>query len=80
MFLQAMPDRFFVYRWYSWLMGIIEGRLFEYADLIMVNIEFTCKQLELVSKTTLFCISRPTIPSSDANCAQESLARRVPAL
>lgn len=24
-------------------MGIIEGRLFEYADLIMVNSEFTSK-------------------------------------
>ena len=74
-----MPDRFFVYRWYSWLMGIIEGRLFEYADLIMVNSEFTCKQLKIAQKIH-FCIFRPSIPSSDANRAQEPLARRVPAL
>lgn len=35
------PTRFFLYRWYSRLIGLIEGLLFQNADLIMVNSHFT---------------------------------------
>uniref|UniRef100_A0A158Q7S6 Alpha-1,3/1,6-mannosyltransferase ALG2 n=1 Tax=Elaeophora elaphi TaxID=1147741 RepID=A0A158Q7S6_9BILA len=35
------PMRFFLYRWYSRLIGLIEGLLFQKADLIMVNSHFT---------------------------------------
>lgn len=35
------PSRFFLYRWYSWLIGLVEGELFQSADIIMVNSHFT---------------------------------------
>ncbi|VBB31152.1 unnamed protein product [Acanthocheilonema viteae] len=38
------PTRFFLYRWYSRLIGLIEGLLFQKADLIMVNSHFTKSQ------------------------------------
>ncbi|CAG9540836.1 unnamed protein product [Cercopithifilaria johnstoni] len=38
------PTRFFLYRWYSRLIGLIEGLLFQKADLIMVNSHFTESQ------------------------------------
>ncbi|EFO26127.2 glycosyl transferase [Loa loa] len=38
------PTRFFLYRWYSRIIGLIEGLLFQQADLIMVNSHFTESQ------------------------------------
>ena len=35
------PSRFFLYRWYSTLIGLIEARLYESADVIMVNSKYT---------------------------------------
>uniref|UniRef100_A0A7E4UTS7 Alpha-1,3/1,6-mannosyltransferase ALG2 n=1 Tax=Panagrellus redivivus TaxID=6233 RepID=A0A7E4UTS7_PANRE len=35
------PSRFFLYRWYSNLIGLIEAKLYESADVIMVNSKFT---------------------------------------
>jgi len=35
------PSRFFLYRWYSRLIGLIEARLYESADVVMVNSNFT---------------------------------------
>lgn len=37
----VIPTRFFLYRWYSRVIGLIEGMLFQKADLIMVNSHFT---------------------------------------
>lgn len=37
----VVPTRFFLYRWYSRLIGLIEGMLFQKADIIMVNSHFT---------------------------------------
>ncbi|KHN76171.1 Alpha-1,3/1,6-mannosyltransferase ALG2 [Toxocara canis] len=38
------PSRFFLYRWYSKAIGLIEGTMFNSADLIMVNSHFTERQ------------------------------------
>lgn len=35
------PSRFFLYRWYSSIVALVEELLFERADLIMMNSEFT---------------------------------------
>lgn len=35
------PTRFFLYRWYSRIIGLMEGLLFQKADIIMVNSHFT---------------------------------------
>lgn len=35
------PSRFFLYRWYSTLIGLLEEKMFEYADVVMVNSKFT---------------------------------------
>lgn len=35
------PSRFFLYRWYSSILALFEELLFERADLIMMNSEFT---------------------------------------
>ncbi|VDK62727.1 unnamed protein product [Onchocerca ochengi] len=43
------PTRFFLYRWYSRIIGLIEGLLFQKADLIMVNSHFTeCQFLRVM--------------------------------
>lgn len=35
------PSRFFLYRWYSTLISLIEDNLYASADVIMVNSKFT---------------------------------------
>lgn len=35
------PPRFFLYRWYSTLIGLVEAKLYESADVVMVNSKFT---------------------------------------
>ncbi len=47
------PSRFFLYRWYSQLIGLIEDILFEHADIIMVNSHFT-GMLSVVNDLKLF--------------------------
>ncbi|GMT32595.1 hypothetical protein PFISCL1PPCAC_23892 [Pristionchus fissidentatus] len=42
------PTRFFLYRWYSNLIGIVEDTLFDYTDVIMVNSKFTASQFTRV--------------------------------
>ena len=37
------PSRFFLYRWYSNLIGLIEAKLYEFTDVIMVNSKFTAE-------------------------------------
>uniref|UniRef100_A0A915DG71 Alpha-1,3/1,6-mannosyltransferase ALG2 n=1 Tax=Ditylenchus dipsaci TaxID=166011 RepID=A0A915DG71_9BILA len=40
------PSRLFLYRWYSQLISLIEARLYEKADVIMVNSKFTASQFQ----------------------------------
>ncbi|CAD5228933.1 unnamed protein product [Bursaphelenchus okinawaensis] len=49
------PNRFFLYRWYSNLIGLIEEKMFESADSIMVNSHYTAKN---------FMNVMPTVPSN----------------
>ncbi|KAI6232269.1 Glycosyl transferase domain containing protein [Aphelenchoides besseyi] len=35
------PSRFFLYRWYSNAVGLIEAKLYRHADVVMVNSKFT---------------------------------------
>uniref|UniRef100_A0A0N4Z5U7 Alpha-1,3/1,6-mannosyltransferase ALG2 n=1 Tax=Parastrongyloides trichosuri TaxID=131310 RepID=A0A0N4Z5U7_PARTI len=42
------PSRFFLYRWYSGLIGLLESHLFELADVIMVNSKFTAENFHRV--------------------------------
>ncbi|KAI6221419.1 Alpha-1,3/1,6-mannosyltransferase ALG2 [Aphelenchoides fujianensis] len=42
------PSRFFLYRWYSNLIGLIEARMFEHADVVMVNSKFTAETFKKV--------------------------------
>uniref|UniRef100_A0A915N1Q8 Alpha-1,3/1,6-mannosyltransferase ALG2 n=1 Tax=Meloidogyne javanica TaxID=6303 RepID=A0A915N1Q8_MELJA len=42
------PNRFFLYRWYSACMGLIEAHMCEYADMVIVNSEFTSKNFQAV--------------------------------
>ncbi|KAI1724381.1 glycosyl transferases group 1 domain-containing protein [Ditylenchus destructor] len=42
------PSRFFLYRWYSSLIGLIEADLYESADVIMVNSKFTASSFRSV--------------------------------
>ncbi|CAJ0947413.1 unnamed protein product, partial [Mesorhabditis belari] len=42
------PSRFFLYRWYSRLIGIAEEILFEGTDVVMVNSQFTAGQFQRV--------------------------------
>jgi alpha-1,3/alpha-1,6-mannosyltransferase len=48
------PARFFLYRWYSALVGLIEAKLYESADVVMVNSKFTAKTFKSVM---------PSVPS-----------------
>lgn len=47
------PSRFFLYRWYSRLIAVIEEWLYESADVILVNSKFTGKREKFCS-TFLF--------------------------
>lgn len=45
------PTRFFLYRWYSYLIGLLEARLYEWADIVMVNSKFTAETFKKVMPT-----------------------------
>ncbi|KAH7719819.1 Protein BUS-8 [Aphelenchoides avenae] len=45
------PSRFFLYRWYSILIGMLEEKMFGYADVVMVNSKFTASQFRRVMPT-----------------------------
>ncbi|CAD5234561.1 unnamed protein product [Bursaphelenchus xylophilus] len=42
------PNRFFLYRWYSNIVGLIEEKMFQSADTIMVNSKFTAANFKQV--------------------------------
>uniref|UniRef100_A0A914VAN4 Alpha-1,3/1,6-mannosyltransferase ALG2 n=1 Tax=Plectus sambesii TaxID=2011161 RepID=A0A914VAN4_9BILA len=46
------PSRFFLYRWYSSIIALVEELLFERADLIMMNSEFTAQSFARVMPST----------------------------
>lgn len=61
------PSRFFLYRWYSRLMGIIEQRLYDYADVVMVNSEFTLRQFLAVIPFVSMSQLRVVYPPCDVD-------------
>ncbi|VDN08138.1 unnamed protein product [Thelazia callipaeda] len=61
------PTRFFLYRWYSHLISIMESFLFQSADVIMVNSNFTIilkRNSNLIPRIILAGSVMPHIPES----------------
>lgn len=61
------PSRFFLYRWYSRLMGLIEARLYDYADLVMVNSKYTLRQFQAVIPSVPMSQLRVVYPPCDVD-------------
>jgi alpha-1,3/alpha-1,6-mannosyltransferase len=61
------PPRFFIYRWYSNAIGLIEAKLYESADVIMVNSHFTATQFRSVMPTVASEKVRVVYPPCDVD-------------
>ncbi|KAK5968690.1 Glycosyl transferase [Trichostrongylus colubriformis] len=74
------PSRFFLYRWYSNLIGVIEEHLFEHTDVIMVNSHFTASQFSRVmpriEKSKIRVVYPPCDVDSIAISAEKPTSRR----
>ncbi|VDM75458.1 unnamed protein product [Strongylus vulgaris] len=74
------PSRFFLYRWYSNLIGLIEEHLFEQTDVIMVNSHFTASQFSRVmpriEKSKIRVVYPPCDVDSIVISAEKPMSRR----
>lgn len=61
------PNRFFLYRWYSNVIGLIEAKLYESADVIMVNSKFTALSFSKVMPTIASTKIRVVYPPCDVD-------------
>ncbi|KAL3118785.1 hypothetical protein niasHT_002622 [Heterodera trifolii] len=71
------PSRFFLYRWYAYLMGLVEGRLFEYVDIVLVNSEFTGRQFRQVMPTVSDAKIRVVYPPCDVDSLRCAWVRPI---
>uniref|UniRef100_A0A183CIA4 Alpha-1,3/1,6-mannosyltransferase ALG2 n=1 Tax=Globodera pallida TaxID=36090 RepID=A0A183CIA4_GLOPA len=71
------PSRFFLYRWYAYLMGLVEGQLFEYVDIVLVNSEFTGRQFRKVMPTVSEDKIRVVYPPCDVDSLRCAWARPI---
>ncbi|XGW35752.1 hypothetical protein V3C99_019162, partial [Haemonchus contortus] len=74
------PSRFFLYRWYSSLIGVIEEHLFQHTDVIMVNSHFTASQFSRVmpriEKSKIRVVYPPCDVDSIVISAEKPMSRR----
>uniref|UniRef100_A0AC35FIN4 Alpha-1,3/1,6-mannosyltransferase ALG2 n=1 Tax=Panagrolaimus sp. PS1159 TaxID=55785 RepID=A0AC35FIN4_9BILA len=61
------PSRFFLYRWYSNAIGLIEAKLYESADVVMVNSKFTAASFEQVMPSVCNKKIRVVYPPCDVD-------------